>query len=417
MKLGAGEKSLSRNAIVNGAKNVVSVLFPLITYPYVTRILGASGVGRVTFAASIVSYFFLIAQFGITSYAVREGCLVRDDKTKLEQFVSEIYTLNLTTMLAAYILLAITVLIVPSLHEYAVLIGVLSLEFVFYIGSTEWINTVYEDFFYIAVRSILVQVATLAYLFLFVRHESDLIHYAVFLLLSYVGTGVANYVYTRKKLRVKPTTHPNFRKHLKPALMVFIMSITSTIYLNSDQTMLGFMCGDSSVGVYSVAVKIYSTVKAVFNAMLTVVLPRLSYLAQKEDKTEYRSLRKKIMFAVLALLVPACAGLFMLAPLAVRIVGGEEFMAGVVPLRILSVALFFSVMSIFLTNVIVIPSGKYNLAMTASVITAVLNVGMNFFMIPAYAETGAAITTIIAEFIMVAFPTYVIIQNRDTILS
>ena len=141
------EKSLKINASLNIAKQLCQVLFPLVSIPYVTRVLGADGYGIFSYGNSIVSYFVLIAALGINTYAVREGVAVRNDKEKLERFVSEIFTINTISTCISYLLL-ICLLASPFLEQYRSIIAIQSLVIFLTTIGTDWINTIYEDFAY-----------------------------------------------------------------------------------------------------------------------------------------------------------------------------------------------------------------------------------------------------------------------------
>ena len=145
-------KSLSVNAFLNAFKSSLSVLFPLITYPYAFRILHVEGMGKVNYATSIVSYFSLIATLGVSTYAVREGAKLRDKKDDLEKFSNQIFSLNVFTTLIAYIALVVSLVFVNQFSSYRVLIVLSSLTIVFTTVGVEWLNTIYEDYLYITIE-------------------------------------------------------------------------------------------------------------------------------------------------------------------------------------------------------------------------------------------------------------------------
>ena len=172
-------RSLKKNAALNVIKSALSVIFPLITYPYAFRILGASNIGKVDYSLSIVSYFTSIAALGVSSYAVRECSKVRDNRKEINTLASQLFTINVFSTLAAYLALFVIVLAVPKFHPYSVLIGILSISIIFTTLGIDWINTVYEDFLFITLRSIAAHIISLFLLFIIVRNKGDYYQYAI----------------------------------------------------------------------------------------------------------------------------------------------------------------------------------------------------------------------------------------------
>lgn len=168
-------KSLKINTVLNVIKQLCSVLFPLITIPYVTRILQATNYGKVNFGSSIVSYFTLIAAFGITNYSIREGGQIRNDKEKFAKFANEIFTINLLSTCIAYSGLILVLFISPKIRSYSILILIQSITIILSTLGANWINTIFEDYLFITLRYIVMQVVSLVLLFLFVHTPDDYI--------------------------------------------------------------------------------------------------------------------------------------------------------------------------------------------------------------------------------------------------
>ena len=166
-------KSLGINAFLNVIRSSLSVIFPLITYPYAFRILHAENMGKIDFSNSIISYFSLIAVLGVSSYAVREGAKVRDSRKKIDELSSEIFSINVVTTIISYTLLVLFVAASDKIQPYSELIFLLSLSIAFTTLGIDWINTIYEDFLFITVRSIITHILSLVLLFVLVKHEDD----------------------------------------------------------------------------------------------------------------------------------------------------------------------------------------------------------------------------------------------------
>ena len=251
------KKSLGVNAFLNGLRCVLNLFFPLITFPYVSRVLSVSGIGIYNFSNTYINYFILIAGLGITTYAVREGAKYRDNEAEIENFASQIFSLNMLATLVAYLLLFASLVIFKNLSNYVSCILIFSIQILFTTLGTEWIYTIYEDYAYITIRSIVFKIFSIVLLFLLVRKPEDYLIYAAITVFSAVGSNLLNFIHARSFVHIRLTTKTNWRYHLKPILIIFASAMAVTIYVSSDTTILGLLKNDYAVGIYSTSVKIY----------------------------------------------------------------------------------------------------------------------------------------------------------------
>lgn len=390
-------QSLKVNGMLSIIKQLSALLFPLITYPYVLRVLGATNVGKVSFSSSVISYFSLIAAFGIGNYAIREGARIRDKKRKFGNFVDQIFTINCYFTILAYVLLIGLYTIWAKLHNYTGLIIVQSLAMFFTTLGVDWLYQIYEDYFYITVRSIFVNFISLLLMFALVRKPSDYIIYAGITVFANGGANIFNFVHAQKLIPIRLTKNVNIRKHILPMFILFCNNVVVTVYVNSDVTMLGMMKNDQVVGVYNASVKIYTIVKSLVSSLIIVTLPRLSMMVSNGQREEYQVLTNKLLNILLSLVLPAIIGLFAISNNAIWIIGGNEFLGGVTALRILSIALMFSVTASFFTTSILLPNKREKNILIATLTSSVLNVVLNLLFIPAFSLNGTAFTTLLAE--------------------
>lgn len=395
------EKKIGINAVLNVIKSCLSVAFPLITYPYALRVLGAEDIGKVTYGESIVSYFSLIAMLGITTYAVREGAKRKKNKVEFNKFANEVFTINIFSMTMAYVLLGITLIFTVKLHSYARLIMIQSVTIAFTTFGLDWINTVYEDFLFITIRSIVAHIITLVMLFVLVKKPSDYYAYALLAITTNGITCISNWFYCRKYVKVHITLKPNFAKHAKPILILFANTVAVSIYVNFDTTMLGWMQGDYYVGLYAVAVRVYTIVKNILVAIYAVAIPRLAFFVGNDDMEGYRKLYSKLWEGLALLLIPAVVGLIGISREVMLYMGGEEYLPAVVTLQILSVALLFAVFGGLVTSCLNVTLGREKNNLIVTVCSAGLNCLLNFAFIPVLKHNGAAITTLLAELFVV----------------
>lgn len=391
------KKSLGTNALLNGIKSLLSLIFPLITFPYVSRILGAEGIGIYNFSNSVVSYFVLIAGLGVSTYAVREGAKYRDDINKIEKFSSEVFSINIVSTLIAYIFLIVSLISFEDLKKDFLCILIFSLQILFTTVGTEWIYTIYEDYAYITLRSIIFNIISIILLFVFVRTSKDYLQYAAITVFASVGANIFNYFHARKMVKIKFTCHMNISHHLKPILIIFASSIAVMIYVNSDITLLGIMKNNYVVGIYSVSTKIYSIVKSMLTALLVVTVPRLAVLWGKHKYKEYKNILKKVINNLVVIVFPSMIGLIMLSKEVIIVISGQGFIRAQSSLQILCFALIFSLFGWIISDCVLIPAKREKYFFYATCISAIMNILINVLFIPLLSENAAAISTVIAE--------------------
>ncbi len=189
------QKSLKLNMLLNAIKGLMSIIFPLITFPYVSKVLGVENIGRYNFANSIIGYFVLIAGLGISSYAIREGTRIRDKSTDLETFGGEMLSINIYSTIVSYILFFVLLALIPKFQNYRYLLLLFSLQIAFKTIGVEWLYSIYEDYMYITVRSIAFQLVSIVLMFVFVRTENDVDIYAAITVLSGAGSNLLNFIH------------------------------------------------------------------------------------------------------------------------------------------------------------------------------------------------------------------------------
>lgn len=397
------KKSLGINAVLNCIKSSLSVIFPLIIYSYIYRILQSDNIGKVNFSSSIISYFSLIAMLGVSQYAVREGAKIRNDSTKIQRFANEVFSINIISTIGAYFLLLVVILVIPKLKDYSLLIAITSISIVFTTLGVEWINVIYEDYLYITVRSIFIHVISIVMIFLFVKDASDIYLYAFLSIIGTIVTGLSNWFYCRKYLKLKFVLKTNFKQHLKPIITLFANAVATNIYVNSDVTMIGWFVGDHNVGIYSLSVRIYSVIKNILASLYTVTVPRISFYIGQNNIDKVKELYTKLVGGITLLLLPASVGMICIAPEIIMIMGGGEYTESIISLQILGVSLIGAIFGGLLTYCLNIPLGREKLNFNATIFSALINIGLNFILVPIYKQNGAAITTVISEFFVMGY--------------
>lgn len=392
-------KSIALNALLLSLKTVLSMVASLVTIPYITRVLLVDGVGKHNFAVSVVSYFVLLAELGIYTYAVREGTKLRDDRGRFSVFASEVFSIHLVSSVLAIALLAVCVLALVKLQEYWVLLLILSAEIPLTALSRSWVYSTYEDFGFMTLTQLVMQVLAIVLMLLFVKTPADLPVYTVTYVVSRAGAGLVFFIHSKKYVDFKPVNWSALKRHMKPILMIFFTAVSTTIYVNSDVTILGWLVDDTAVGLYSVSAKVYNIVKLVITSVVSVAIPQLTLRSGKE---EFGPFFNKI-FKVLSLIVlPAMTGLFLLSENVIGILAGDQYQAATTSMQILSIALGGALFSALFSSGVLIPYMREKTYMWATIISALTNIALNFILIPLFRQDAAAFTTLLSEFLMLA---------------
>ncbi len=397
---GTDSASVQKNTVYNTIRTISSIIYPLITFPYVSRVLGAENIGKVNFSSSFVSYFSLITTLGITSYAIRECSLVKGDKKELEKTSSQIYSINICMAVVAYIVLVLCMLLVPKLSGYKTLILIQSLGIILTVIGTDWLNTAMEDFRYITIRTAVFQMLALVFMFIFVRSRENYHAYAVTAIIASSGAYIANVFYRQKYCHVRFTTHMEWRRHMRPIITMVMMILAQHILSNLDITMLGIIKDDTSVGLYTTAAYLINFITQLASAITAVVMPQMSRAFDENDHDRINELYRYTFSFTFVIGLPCFAGLFVMAREIVNLVGGAEYIPAAGAVRILSVSMLFWLMGNILGNVILIPLKREKQFMKACMTGMVINAITNCIMIPALGIYGASITTALANIVI-----------------
>ncbi len=391
--------SLKKNVLLNVCKTLTTTLFPIVTYMYVSRMFGAEGYGKISFSNSVVQYFVMFAMLGIVNYATSEAAKVRDNPIRFHRIVSEIMLLNMISMIVSYLLLAVLLMSLPQLQPYTVFILVYSITIVLRVLGMEWLYSAVEDYFYITVRTICVQVVSLIAVFLFVRSYDDLLTYSFIQVAAVGGANLFNLFHARHYVKPVKVTLKDTGKHLKPVFTLFLMTLFINLFTQIDSTMLGLLQGDRAVGLYSAGDKMSSMVAGVIGAVSAVMLPRIAYYINKKEKEKMTEVIRKIVNVVVMISIPSAIGIFLLSEPIIAVFSGEDFAPAAVTVMILSARVLLSPVNAIFILYTFVPLGMEKKSMAVTGIAAATNMIVNFFLIQSFSYNGAAWATVMAELV------------------
>ncbi|MBC6719339.1 oligosaccharide flippase family protein [Treponema sp. Marseille-Q4130] len=411
------QKSLKKNAFYNFIRSFMNLAFPIISFPYASRILMPDGIGKINFANSVIDYLVMLAGLGISSYAAREAAKIRDDPFKLNKFSREILLINGVSTIIAYILFAVSLLCIRKFHDYQILLIVCSSKILFITMGLEWLYAVEEEYRYITLRSAFFQIVSLAFLFIFVRSKNDYVAYAVMGIISNAGMNVCNIVYARKFINIFEKTTLEIKKHIKPISVFFGMVCAVKIHSAMDTVMLGFMMDDSSVGYYTAASKIRRLVVQMITAITGTLLPRSSYYIELGQMQKYDDMVKKAIGVVSFFSFPATAGLIVIGKPLITVFSGVQYLPALPVLYCMAPIIIAVSFASFLNNVILTPNRKERFILYSQIFGTILNIVLNYIFIPLWGVFGAGISTLIVEFSITVIQLFCSFSHLKKLLS
>lgn len=394
------KKSLTKNYIYNLIYQLLIIVLPLITTPYLSRVLGADGVGIYSYTLSITTYFVLFGSLGVAMYGQREIAYIRDDSSKKSIAFWEILFLRFITMAISLILFIF--IFANGEKNYSLYYKILIIEIIANSLDISWFFQGLEEFKKTITRNIIVKIIGVICIFSFIKQAEHLWLYILIYVLSNLLGNLSLWLYLPKHLTKIKLRNINIKKHIIPTITLFIPQIAMQVYLVLDKTMLGNILGDmSEVGNYEQSQKIIKTALTVVTALGTVVAPRIAnIISNKNDEDVENYLQNSFRFVWL-LGFPIMIGLMAVSRTLVPWFLGEGYEKSILLIMVGAPL----IMAIGLNNVTgiqyLIPAKKQNLYTKSVVIAAVLNFVLNLALIPHLKSVGALLASVIAEFSIV----------------
>ncbi len=390
--------SIKQNFIYNALLSLSQVVFPLITFPYVARVILPTGIGEVTFVESICRYVILFSALGIPIYAVREIAKVKNEKEKLNKLFTELIIIHFSITIFISLLFVMLIYLIPLLNnnkEFYILGLFLILSNVFVI---EWYFQGIGQFKFITIRNLIVKTILTILVFIVVKDKSDVITYFSLIVITSILNAVVNFVYALRTIKLDFSSNLNdLKRHFKPLFYIFSSIAFISIYTLLDTIMLGFMTNERTVGLYSTGLKVSRIPMLFIGALGVVLIPKLSEYFHHNRLDDFISLINKSVKFVITFSVPTLFLLLSLSDTIIVSFAGSNFIAAGSVLKILSLlSLLIGLSNIFGLQILT-PMGQDKYLTFSVLIGMVISLGLNLILIPIYKEKGAAFSNIIAE--------------------
>lgn len=402
------KNSVKLNIVMNFILTMSNFIFPLVTFPYVSRVLLPVGTGKVAFATSIVSYFSMVGMLGIPTYGIRACAKARDDRDDLSKTVQEIMVINTIAMTLSLLTYVLSIFLVPRMAQDKMLFMINIATLFFNLIGCEWLYKALEQYSYITVRSIILKIISLFLMFMMVHQKSDYVLYGALTILASVGSNFFNFINLRRFLNFKWYGDMNLKQHIGPIFSFFMMTIATTIYTNLDSVMLGFMKGDEAVGYYNAAVKIKSILVSLVTSMGAVLLPRLSFYIKEGRNREFKELTIRSLQFVFFISFPLWFYFTIYAKEGIYFLSGYAYTGSILPMQIIMPTLFLIGISNLLGIQILVPMDREKEVLKSVSLGAVVNLVINTICIPKFGASGAAFGTLIAEFFVTSYQIYLL---------
>lgn len=392
-------QSVKVNYILNLINTGTQILFPLITFPYVCRVIEADGIGQINFFQSIISYISLFTCLGIPMYAIREIARDRSDVVQMNRTAMEILLLHSMLTLVGYAIVAILCLTVPQIQVNIPLFLILSLTIFFTAIGCEWFYQGIEDFKYITIRGLIIKTVSVVLLFIFVKSKTDLLYYGCYTVFGVLGGNIFNFFRLRKYIHRENIifSELHIKRHIKPVLKVFSFSVVTSIYLQLNTVLLGFLKNALAVGYFAAATKVMQMLLAMSACLGSVMMPRASHLIAENKEDEFNRLIQKSYDFTLAIALPMTIGLIFCAPSLITVLCGVKFEHSILPSQIIApIILMVAISNVFGIQVL-FPKGKINIVTLCCGIGAVADLILNLCLIPFFSYIGTSIAYLGAE--------------------
>lgn len=388
--------SLKKNIVYSSILTVSGYIFPLITFPYVTRVLGVNNIGICNFVDSIVQYFILFSMMGMMAVGIREVAKTKGDRKLLSKTYSSLLLLNLLMTAVAIITLFVCTLYVPRINEYKQL---------FYIGAAkilantlmiEWLFKGLEDFKYITNRSIAIRIVYVIAVFLFVRTADDYIKYFALSSLVVVINAIVNLLYSRRFVNFS-LIGLEFKPYVRSFFILGVYLFLTSFYTTFNVAFLGFSTDTAEVGYYTTATKLYTIIMSLFTAFTGVMMPRMSSMVAEGDIEGFKRLTTKSIEALVAFVIPFIIIAEICAPQIISIIAGAGYEGAILPMRIvMPLMLVIGYEQIIIVQMLT-PLKKDSAILVNSIIGASVGFAMNFMLVPKLASIGSSVVWVCSE--------------------
>ncbi len=393
------KKSLARNSFFYFTYTTSNMLFPFLTNLYVARILLPVKVGEVAYAQNIVNYFAILAFLGLPTYGLREIAISTNDKKELSIVFSELFTINLLSTAFFSILYYGLIFFLPIFQYNLDLYCVVGLTVILNMFNISWLFEGLEEYKYISIRNLIFKIFMFVLVLITVRDGDDAIPYAIITVFGVAGNGVINVIHSRKYVKYN-FVGLNLRRHLRPVMMLVLVNFAIELYSMVDITMIGRLLTKEHVAYYSYAGKVNKILLQITNTFTMVMVPRMSLCYKEGRYQDFNHMLTMGLKIIIIVALPLIIGIQFTSGFLFPALFGPEYVASAFVERILSILILLTPLGYLLGSRVMLVSNNEKKMIFCVSIGAIVNICLNFFLIPVMYENGAAIASVLSETII-----------------
>lgn len=396
---------IKKNFSYNIIYQLLILVLPLITAPYISRVIGTDGIGVYSYTYSIANYFLLFAMLGTNNYGNRSIAKSKKNKEKLDKTFSSIYAFQLIMSVLIIVLYSLYVFFLEK-KEYKLYAWIQLLLIASSIFDINWLFFGLEKFKLTIIRNVIIKLISVALIFILVKTKEDLELYILILAASALISQISLWPFLKKNVKLQKVKGQDIKVHIKPNLILFIPVIAISIYNIMDKIMLGRLTNATELGLYENSEKIINVPISIISALGTVMMPRISNLLVSDDEEVAKSYIDKSMTFIIFITIPITLGIMSISEDFIPIFYGEEFIKAGYLTKILSITILFKAWANVIRTQYLLPKEKDKFYVISVLLGALVNFVFNLALIPRLDGLGAIIGTIMAEFIVALYQTY-----------
>lgn len=388
--------SIRKNFAYNLILTLSGYVFPLLTYPYVSRVLGVSNLGTCNFITSIINYYILFANLGITSYGIREIARYTENIEKRNKIFSNLFAINAITTFISLAILIVTTLIMPTLKVYKPFLAIGALQLIFNLFLTNWFFQGISDFKYITYRSLAIKILYVFSVFLFIHDKGDTLLYFLLTVLVVVLNAIVNWIYGRK-YRTLSFHNLHIGSFIKPTVTFGFYLIVTSMYTSFNTIFLGFVTNTTEVGYFTTATKLYTIIMSVFSAFTAVMVPKVAKLLKEKNFNHLQHIANDTFILIVVFSIPIIMFCELNADSIILIISGRGYEGAITPFRIVILLLIIIGFEQIIIQQFLMASSSNKAVIFVGIVGVVIGLSVNIIFTPLFGSTGSALAWGLSE--------------------
>lgn len=390
--------SIKKNYIASLTQVFVNLVFPIITFPYVARILGPEGIGKFAYVNAIVFYFTIFIHLGIPLYGTRIVAKKRKNQAELNQTITELFIIYLISTFAVALAFIFYLSFINSREDMIIMLIIAGLNILIAPLSFNWVLQGLEKHRLISAISVFAKSINLILLLLLITNSDDYIIYLTISIIINLITALGGF-YLRGRYSSFTLNKIQIKRHLKPIVLTSGINVTESLFFQLNILMLGNMRSPLEVGLYTAAIRFIRLADGLINILGRIAMPRISFYFEKNMTKELEELVKDLFYIGLILSVPATFGIIAVSEEVILILAGKQYVDAILCLQILAVSIVVANISTFYYNQVLFPRGEDKKILIRNCLVLILGLIGNFILIKTHSYNGAAVSLLIANIV------------------